>query len=76
MIKDMTGQKIEPGQKAVWTSYNHLHIGTVKRVTAKRVFMEGIYRGGISSWTHMPLPEKIMIVNELPKSVLFWALKG
>jgi hypothetical protein len=76
MIKDKVGQEIRAGQKAVWTSYNHLHMGTVKRVTEHRVYMEAITERGVSTWCHMPWPHKVMIVPELPKQIMFWAMKG
>lgn len=76
MIKDKVGQEIQVGQKAVWCSYNFLFIGTVKKITPKRVKMECITEMGVSKWTFMPLPEKILIVDELPKQTMFWALKG
>jgi hypothetical protein len=76
MIKDKAGQEIRAGQKAVWSSYNQLFVGTVKRVTKHRVIMESVSQRGISSYRHMPFPHKVMIIAELPKQTLFWALRG
>jgi hypothetical protein len=76
MIKDTVGQEIRPGLKAVWSSYNHLYMGTVKRVTKHRVIMQAVSQQGICSYRHMPFPHKVMIVSELPKQTLFWALTG
>ncbi len=76
MIKDKVGQEIRPGLKAVWSSYNQLFVGTVKRVTEHRVIMEAVSQRGISSYRHMPFPHKVMIVAELPKQTMFWAMMG
>jgi hypothetical protein len=73
---DMVGQPIEPGMKAVWANGGYLFFGTVQRVTKKRCVMQAITPDGVAYWDHMPYPEKILIVQELPKQALFWALKG
>jgi hypothetical protein len=76
MIKDMVGQEIRAGQNAVWSSYGRLWTGRVLRVGSHRPLMQRISEDGVSRWRHMPLPSKVMIVNELPKQTLFWAMKG
>lgn len=75
-MKDSVGQTIEPGQFAVWCSYNQLWQGRVKKVTAKRVIMDGYTNKGHSDWRFMPQPQRVMIVESLPKQVLFWMMKG
>jgi hypothetical protein len=75
-MKDSVGQTIQAGQWAVWCSYNELFQGRVKKVTAKRVIMECYTERGISSWRYMPRPSRVMIVEALPKQVLFWMMKG
>jgi hypothetical protein len=75
-MKDSVGQNIEAGQMAVWCSYNQIWQGRVKKVTARRVIMESYTERGISSWRHMPVPQRVMIVEALPKQVLFWMMKG
>jgi hypothetical protein len=76
MVKDMVGQEIRAGQNAVWSSYGRLWTGRVLRVSSHRALMQRIGEDGVSRWRHMPLPHKVMIVSELPKQTLFWAMRG
>ena len=75
-MRDMVGQEIQAGQNAVWASYGRLCAGKVVRVVRRRPIMQRISVMGLSKWRHMPRPDKVMIVNELPKQMLFWAMKG
>lgn len=74
---DKIGQEIRPGQTAIWTAYNTLWMGTVKKVTAKQVEMRALSpHHSIREWKFRPMLNKILIVEDLPKAAVFWSMRG
>jgi hypothetical protein len=78
MIKDAFDQEIKPGQNIVWTSYNELWYGVVKKVTESRVSAK--YGGSaphLQNHTFYPNPAKAIVIDEhTDKRLLMQVLKG
>ena len=70
MVRDKLGQEFRLGQRVIWCNYNQLWLGTVVKITAQRVRLRNIQTGN----EHQPLPDKIVIVEDLPKQTLLWCL--
>jgi len=69
--KDMLGREVEPGTIIAYTQYNCLYIGTVQKLTAKRVHVN---RLGNHNWGSQQIPGTFIRIDD--PAVTAWMLKG
>lgn len=69
--KDMLSRDITVGDIVSYSQYNCLHIGTVTKLTAKRVH---IARLGNYNWTSQQLPGTFIKMDD--PAVTTWLLRG
>ena len=77
ILKDQLGAPFRVGSPCVWTTHNMQWIGTIIKVCRTRIKVKplpGSTRYG--DWMGLPLPNKVIQLDSLPKSALFMAIKN
>lgn len=77
ILKDQMGTPFKVGAPVVWTTHNMQWIGTIVKICKSRVKVKPL--PGSTKYTNgegLPFPNKVIQLDELPKSALFMAIKN